>query len=147
MKAATLIPRLLVVLLASLLLAGCASYDGYVERGKGLAGVKRFFIVTNLNDNHALDHRIAEALQAHGFTAGTGPRTMMPEDTQAIVSYQDRWAWDFGDHLVYLNIGAQDELSNELIASVSFSASIPLREPVAATVGRLVDRLVAGKKP
>jgi len=140
-------PRLLLVLLSALLLGGCASYDTHVERGKSLASVKRFFVVTNLNDNHALDRGIAEALKAHGFTAGTGPRTMMPEDTQAIVTYQDRWAWDFGDHLVFLTIGVNDALSLDRIASVTFSASIPLREPVPTTVGRLVVRLVAGRKP
>ena len=147
MKTIAVLPRLLLVLLSVLLLGGCASYEAHAERGKSLAGVKRFFILTNLNDNHALDRTLAEALQAHGFTAEIGPRTMMPEDTQAIVSYQDRWAWDFGDHLVFLAIGVQDALSNELIATVSFSATIPLHEPAPTTVRRLVDQLVSGKKP
>ena len=146
MKTFAVMPRLLFVLLTALLLGGCASYDAQVLRGKGLTGVKRFFVLTNLNDNHALDRGIAEALKARGFTAEIGPRTMMPEDAQAIVSYQDRWAWDFGDHLVYLTLGVSDALTLEPIATVSFSASIPLREPALTTVGRLVDQLVTGKK-
>jgi hypothetical protein len=145
LKATTVMPRLL-LLVSVLLLAGCASYDAHLVRKKGFTGVKRFFVLTNLNDNHALDHRIAEALQAHGYTVETGPRTMMPEDTQAIVSYQDRWSWDFGDHLVYLTIGAEDALTNEPIAVVSFSVSIPLREPVPTTIGRLVNDLLTGRK-
>jgi len=147
LKTTALLPRLLLVLLSSLLLGSCASYEAHVERGKGLGEVKRYFVLTNLNDNHALDRAIAEALKARGFAAEIGPRTMMPEDTQAIVSYQDRWTWDFGDHLIYLNIGAQDALSNQLIATASFTASIPLREPAQLTVSRLVGQLVAGKKP
>ena len=39
----------------SLLLAGCASFDAQVEHGRSLAGVERFFVVSNLNDNHAFD--------------------------------------------------------------------------------------------
>jgi hypothetical protein len=135
--------RLSLVLGLGLLLGGCASYDVQVERGKSLAGVQRFFVVSNLNDNHALDHRIAEAIKARGFEAEIGPLTMMPDNTQAIVTFQDRWAWDFGDHLVYLSLNAQDATSHDTIAVVSFNASIPLREPVPATVGQLVDRLLA----
>ena len=37
----------------------------------GRAG--EFFVVSNTNDNHAIDHRIAEALQAGGRTADLGP--------------------------------------------------------------------------
>jgi hypothetical protein len=144
-KTTTALMRLWFVLGAGLLLGGCASYDAQVERGKSLAGVQRFFVVSNLNDNHALDHRIAEVLKSHGCEAGVGPLTMMPDNAQAIIAYQDRWAWDFGDHLVYLAISARDARTSEQISAVTFSAKIPLREPVPVTVGRLVDRLVAGK--
>jgi len=136
--------RLQLLLGLGLLLGGCASYDVQVERGKSLAGKQRFFVVSNLNDNHALDHRIAEAIKSHGFEADTGPLTMMPDQTQVIVAYQDHWSWDFGDHLVYLSFSARDAITGEPVATVSFSASIPLREPAPATVARLVDRLLEG---
>ena len=147
MKTTTALTRLLLVLGSGLLPGGCASYDTQVARGQSLAGLQRFFVVSNLNDNHALDHRLAEAIKSRGFTAEVGPLTMMPDDTQAIISYQDRWAWDFGDHLVYLAINARDARSNAPVSAVTFSAKIPLREPAPVTVDRLVDRLFAGKKP
>jgi hypothetical protein len=59
-----------------------------------------------------------------------------------VITYQDRWTWDFADHMVYLIIGARNAFSNDMIATVSFNASVPLREPAAATVDRLVDRLL-----
>jgi hypothetical protein len=133
-------------LLPALLLGACASYDAQTVHGKSLAGITRFFVVSNLNDNHALDHRIAESLKSRGFEVEIGPLTMMPENSQAIVTYQDRWAWDFGDHLVYLTINVRDALSNEAISAVTYSVSIPKREPLPQTVAGLVDRLLSDKK-
>ena len=141
-----LLRLILLGVLPALLLGGCATYDAEIVRGKSLAGVSQFFVVSNLNDNHALDHRIAEALQARGLQADIGPLTMMPEKTQAIVTYQDRWTWDFGDHLVYLTINARDALSNAPIAAVTYSVSIPKREPLPVTIAGLVDRLFPAKK-
>src|SRR4051812_38410801 len=86
------------------MLSGCASFDASVEAGRSLKDVHRYFIVSNLNDNHALDQQIATALRAHGHTAEVGPLTMMPDDAQAVVTFQDHWTWDFGEHLVYLRI-------------------------------------------
>jgi hypothetical protein len=128
------------------LLGGCASYDTEVERGHSLAGVQRYFVVSNLNDNHALDRQIAGALKARGFEAETGPLTMMPIGTQAIVTFEDRWDWDFGDHLLYLRLTVhENRLSRQLLSTATFSARIPLREATSVTVGALVGRLFPAK--
>ena len=134
--------RLLVVLGLGLLLGGCASFNAQVERGRSLAGVQRFFVVSNLNDNHAFDQQIAAALRARGLTAEVGPLTMMPDKTQAVVTFQDRWTWDFSDHLVFLKINVRDTRSDQSFAVVTFDARIPLRESPAEIVGKLVDRLL-----
>ncbi len=141
-----ILPRLLPLALLGLCLplGGCSSIDAATPRGGGLAGVSRFFVVSNLNDNHALDHRIATALQARGLTASFGPLTMMPDDAQAEVSYQDNWNWDFGEHLVFLRIAVRKPESNDTLASATFSARIPLKETVPETVTRLVARLFDG---
>jgi len=135
--------RLLALLGLALLLGGCASFDAHLERGRSLAGVERFFVVSNLNDNHAFDQQIAAALRARGLTAEVGPLTMMPDKTQAVVTFQDRWTWDFSDHLVFLKINVRDTRSDQSFATVSFDARIPLRESPAAIVGKLVDRLLS----
>jgi uncharacterized protein YceK len=140
MKALSL--RLILIAFA-LVLGGCASVDGSVDSGRSMKKVQRFFIVSNLNDNRALDRQIAAALRAAGRTAEVGPLTMMPEDTQAVLSFQDHWTWDFGEHLVYLRIDARDPSSPQAYASVTFSARVPLRESYTVTVKRLVDALLA----
>jgi hypothetical protein len=125
------------------LLSGCASFDAAVEGGRSLKSVQRFFIVSNPNDNRALDHQIAGALRARGRTAEVGPLTMMPDDAQAVVSFQDHWAWDFGEHLVFLKISVRDPSASQAYASVTFSARVPLREKTPVTVNRLVESLLA----
>ena len=138
-------PHALMVLGLGLILGGCASFDAQVEHGRSLAGVQRFFVVSNLNDNHALDRQIVEALKARGREADSGPLTMMPDNTQAVISFQDHWTWDFGEHLVFLQIAVRDTRSEQPFGSVTFSAKIPLREDAPVTVARLVDQLLDKK--
>jgi len=145
LKMKTFAPLAFLGLCLALILGGCASYGAHVVQGHTLAGKKRFFIVTGPNDNHAVDHRIAEALQARGDTAEIGPMTMMPDDTEAVITYQDRWAWDFGEHLVYLRIEVSEPNHPQSFATVDFTASVPLREAYQVTVSRLVDKLFAQK--
>jgi hypothetical protein len=134
--------RLLPLLSFCLVLAGCASFDTSIDRGRTLRDVQRFFIVSNSNDNRALDHQIALALKSRGRAAEVGPLTMMPDDAQAVITYQDHWAWDFGEHLVYLKISVRDPNRNDTYASVLFSARVPLREKAAVTVNRMVGALL-----
>lgn len=123
------------------LLTGCATYNTQRDPGRNIAGVQRFFVVGNDNDNHALDRLIVTALTARGFTAHHGPLTMMPEETQAVISYQDYWTWDFGDHLVYLQISVRDRKSIQPYTTVKFSTKVPTRTPVSGIVEELVGRL------
>jgi hypothetical protein len=133
------------VLLMLGLLAGCASYEAEVDRRHSLVGVQRYFVLTNPNDGHALDRQIAAALSSRGYQTDFGPLTMMPDETQAIVSYQDHWTWDFGDHLVYLQISVHDRKTNQIYASVSFSAKVPGRKSPAEIADGLVGRFLPAK--
>lgn len=137
-----LLTRVLLAATLALLLGGCASFDATVEGGHSLRDVKRFFVVSNLNDNRALDHQLAQALKARGLSAKVGPLTMMPDDTQAVVTFQDHWAWDFGEHLVFLKINVRKPSQEQAYASATFSAKVPLREPAPVTLRRLVDTLL-----
>lgn len=133
------------VLLLSLgFFTGCASY--HASHNRSLEGLRHYFVLTNANDNRALDHQIAGALHARGFATGTGPVTMMPDETQAVVTYQDQWTWDFGDHLVYLQINVRDRKSNQTLASATFSTRLPTRTPTTGIVAGLVGRLLEGGK-
>lgn len=129
-----------------LLLGGCVSYDRHDVTGRNLDGVKRFFVQSNLNDNHGIDHQIEAALKIRDNEATAGPLTMLPDDAQVIITYDDRWEWDFGDHLIFLQVTARDRRTTQPISSVSFSAKIPRGKKTPVVVGELIDRLLAGRK-
>ena len=130
-----------------LLLGGCVSYDRNVVSSHGLDGVKRFFVLSNQNDNHGLDHQIEAALEIRGNEASVGPLTMLPDDAQVIITYEDRWEWDFGDHLIYLQLNARNRRTEQQIAGVRFSAKIPKGKAIPTVIGELIDRLLADRKP
>jgi len=133
------------LILGTWLLAGCSSYDAQTG-GKGVAGQKRIFIQSNQNDNNALDTQIVAALKLRGYESDCGPLTMMPDDTQVIVTYEDHWTWDFGDHLAYLQISARDRRTGNLYGSAQFRAKIPTKKSIPKIIGELVDRILAEAK-
>lgn len=134
---------LVLALLTASLLGGCATSSTRVEGGARMAGLQRFFVLANANDNRALDRQVVNALRARGLTADSGPRTMMPEDTQAVVTYEDHWSWDFGDRLQVLRLTVREPRQGGTLAIVEFSAKIPGRQSPATIVGDLVTRLLA----
>lgn len=139
-------PRLFLPLLFALLLGGCTSIDTQIGRAQDLAGVQRYFVIANANDSRGLDRHLVNALRARGLTAESGPRTMMPDDTQAVAIYQDNWTWDFGDRLMYLEITVRDIRSNQPIGTMQYRAKIPGRQPVGEIIADLVSRLFAAEK-
>jgi hypothetical protein len=148
MKRAFLFSLGCLLALGVLLTAGCTSYDAQVfQKKSALQDAKHFFVLTNLNDNHGIANLIAGALKLRGNEAEVGPLTMMPDDTQIVISYEDRWTWDFGDHLVMLQITARERRGAQPLAIVRFSAKIPKHKATADTVGDLIDRLLPDKKP
>ncbi len=65
---------------------------------------QRIYVERRLNENNHLDEILAAELQRIGRTASAGPLTMMPENTDAILTYDARWAWDFKTYLLELNV-------------------------------------------
>lgn len=144
MKRGFVVRLLLVLGLACF--TGCATYDAPMPAANRLEGKQRFFVFANLNDNHGIAHQIAAALRVRGGTAEVGPMTMMPDDTQVVISYEDNWAWDFGDHLVHLQLTARDRKSRQPLGVVRFTSRVPARRAIGDVVGQLVDQLVVPPK-
>ena len=135
-------------LLLLLTLAGCASVQTKVKDGRTLAGQQRFFVLSNLNDNHAIDQLITRSLKARGLTADYGPLTMLPKETQVLITYKDRWTWDFSEHLIALEIGAIDpdpELVRPPYATAAYSKHVELTTELDAVVNRIVGELLSAK--
>ena len=136
--------RLVLLLLACSVATGCASTAVHVvEQGRNLKDVRHFFVLRNLKDNHGIDVRIVRALQARGFTAESGPITMLPDSAKAVILYEDRWAWDFSDHMVYLKLGARDPQAVFPYVTASYLKQVAFSTEVDEVVDQLVGELLA----
>lgn len=65
-------------------------------------------MVKNLNDNRRLAENLVVALRARGLVAESGHLTLLPPTAEAVLRYEDRWSWDFGEHMTYLRVGLHD---------------------------------------
>lgn len=134
----------IILCIACALFAGCASSQTRVtEPGRSLKDVRRFFVLRNLKDNHGIDGRIVRALRTRGFEAESGPVTLLPADAQAVIVYEDRWAWDFSDHMVYLKMGVRDPDKPFPYATSSYLKQVAFKTEVDAVVAQVVDSLLA----
>jgi hypothetical protein len=85
-----------------LILAGCSSVSA--RKVIALDQFQRIYVVQRLNENHRLDEIFVAELRRLGREAASGPLTMMPEKTDAILTYDARWEWDFKSYLIELNL-------------------------------------------
>jgi hypothetical protein len=100
--------RTLSLLLAGLLLAGCSSVSTHTDPAANLGALKRIFVEHRLAEERGIDRMIADELKRLGYDAAYGPLTMMPEKVDAILAYEDRWAWDFRSYLIELRVELRD---------------------------------------
>lgn len=136
----------LCLLFSALVFTGCGSYDAQLMPGQNVAAVKHFFVLTNPNDTHGINHQIVAALRARDRVVETGPATMIPDETQVVVTYEDHWSWDFGDHLVYLQVSVQDRRTRTPMANGRFSTRVASRKPVPTIVGEVVGQMLGERK-
>lgn len=136
--------RLRPLFLAALtaLSSACTTLERTVNPGRNPAEAKRLFVEENLADNHRLARRIAAELRARGLQAESGPLTMMPEKTEAVVGYEDRWTWDFGEHMTYLRLDLRDPGEKRPYATAYRLRYIANSTDVDAVVKALVEELL-----
>ena len=133
------------VVLAALL-AGCTTSAPRVNPNVDLATRQKFFVRSNLNDSHAVDRHIARALSRRGLTVEIGPLTMMPPDTQVVVEYDDRWVWDFGEHLVAMQITLREPKADRPFGTNQFTARMSMIRTPEGVVERMIGELL-GREP
>jgi len=99
--------------------SGCSSLTA--EGQQNLGRQQRVFVEERLNDNLGISRAIAAELRALGYDADHGPLTMAPDDTQLIVTYDAREAWDGRQYLIELNIAARPATSyHRIIAAARY---------------------------
>jgi hypothetical protein len=134
--------------LAMLLLftfSGCASYNANVKPDADLSKYRRIWVKSNMNDNRGIGQFICNALRERGYETDLGPLTMMPLNTQAIISFTDSWTWDFKEHMTGLELSLKDTKIDFPLATASYAGPASFTKLPHEVVERLVDKLFAPK--
>lgn len=121
------------------LASGCSSVSS--RKVIALDRFQRVFVERRLNDNHRLDEHFVAALQRLGYQASAGPLTMMPEKTDALLTYDARWEWDFQSYLIELTLEVHTVYPRKKLADARYHQPTVTPKPPAAVVRELVDRL------
>ena len=125
----------------ALLLCSCASVNTHRDPHANLSGLKRFYVIHRLTDNHHIDDTIVAHLQSLGREAAAGPLTMMPQSTEAVITYRDEWAWDFKSYLLQLDIEISRAHNNQPLARGSYRQPTLVTKDPAAVVKEILKPL------
>jgi hypothetical protein len=91
--------------------------DGFAQ-GKGF--LCEHFLDQRDGLHGHFDAQIAAALNALGREATFGVATMRPDGIDAIVSYTDRWEWDFKNYMIEIKIDVRDARTDKPLATGSY---------------------------
>jgi hypothetical protein len=134
-------------LLLLIALSLCASCTTTVAVRKAptidLRRFHRLFVEQPFNENHHLDEIMAEELRKLGYEASSGPLTMMPENTEAVVSYHAQWAGDFFIYLIDLNVSVYTAHTNKPLGEGRYYQPTVRTKTPEKVVHELFPRLFA----
>jgi hypothetical protein len=109
--------RLLSLIAACAMLSACATNNVQKAPNADLAKLKTFYVVKLAADERGVEKLVAERLQKSGFTATHGVEVTSPAPVDAIVTYQDSWAWDITMYMIRLNIQLRDGSTGSILAA------------------------------
>lgn len=129
------------LLLLAVFLSGCSST--YIDRRPhtDFSKLKRVYVEHRLSDNHQIDQTIVTELRALGIEASAGPLTMLPDGTDAILTYQDEWAWDFKSYLIELNLQLRGAIKEQYLAAGTYRQPSPVTKTPAEVVRLILARI------
>jgi hypothetical protein len=125
------------------LLAGCASISSHKGSTVKLDQLKRIFVEHRLAEENGIDRMIAEELTRLGHEASYGPLTMKPDKVDAILSYEERWGWDFRSYLIELRVELRDlnqpptKLANARYFRPAITSALTPEQMVRTTLAKL----------
>jgi len=78
---------------------------------------KNYFVLCHEDDARHIDLTLVEEMNAMGLANVTsGFEQDMPDDTDVIVLFEDRWMWDITNYLLMFKVQFRDASNNILIA-------------------------------
>ena len=138
--------RFLILLAVLSLATACASLSTWKDPKAQLQKRQHFYVESELADGHDLHAAIAAELRAMGYNASSGYLTMMPKDTDTLVSFQSRWTWDFTTYLIELDVQMRDPKTGRIVATVSYHRPGIGGTSTEELINRVLTEIMGAKK-
>lgn len=124
-------PVLLVLLCSFIaLFSGCASTATTLAPGADLTKIKNIHVVKLAADERRIDKILADQLNVMGYSTTLGLESRIPEGTDAVLTYQDKWMWDITMYMLELNVQLRDPKTNMALATAkSYRPSLQRKSP------------------
>jgi hypothetical protein len=129
------------LLVLTLLLAACSSLSVQRQAGANLTHFKKIYVEHRLADGRGVDQLITQELSRLGYDASSGPLTMTPPDTEAVLTYVDEWNWDFTLYMIDLGVQVRDARSGQVLATVHCDHPAMFGKSPAGMVKAVIDPL------
>jgi hypothetical protein len=123
------------------LLAACSSLSIQKQAGANLTQFKKIYVEHRLADGRGSDQLIVRELQRLGYEASSGPLTMTPADTGAIVTYEDEWNWDFTLYMITLEVQVRNARTGQVLATLRYGHPAIGNKSPAGMVQGAIDPL------
>jgi hypothetical protein len=123
---------LIVCLIIAFFFSGCAIVDLRSSQipGSDLSSINRLYVIHFEPDQRNLHYVIRDELIEMGFQAESGSGLKLPNDIDAIVTYEDRWFWDLANYMLQLNIEIRNPKTNyPLAVGESIRTSMARKNP------------------
>ena len=131
----------------ALFLTGCSHMDSRTASNVDLSHYNHVFVQHLLTDGRAIDQIIARELRHRGYDAIAGPMTMVSNDTEIIVAYEDHWNFDFTYYMIQIDLQVRKARTDTLLATATyFRPSVVGRSPVEM-IEAVLDKLFKTKGP
>jgi hypothetical protein len=110
------IPSALAALAGVALVAGCSQLTTRSLPKADIGHYKHVFVEHRLADSYGVADEIARQLREMGYDASAGALTMLPENAELVVSYDDMWTWDFNTYMIEFDMQVRLAHSDRIVA-------------------------------
>ena len=133
--------KILLSIACILLLAACSSLSMQKQSDTSLTHFKKIYVEHRLADDRGIDQLITQELSRLGYDASSGPLTMTPSDTEAVLAYVDEWNWDFTLYMIDLDVQVRDAHSGQVLATAHYDHPAMGGKSPAGMVKAVIDPL------
>ena len=139
--------KIINLILVIIIMAGCskALIKSDSAPGTNLATFKTFYVQKSPPDERGLEVVIANKLNELGFQATSGVDATPADPVDAVVTYKDRWMWDFTMYMLEIDIELHDPDSNFVFASGNSYRTSLVRKPPEEMIDEVLRDIFGGK--